>query len=73
MVDELRKKHIPFSYLTFEREGHGFYRAINIHRALEVELSLYGQVFGFRPADEIELVEVENFGKENVKMLNTTF
>jgi dienelactone hydrolase len=38
---------IPHAYLTFEGEQHGFRRAESIQRALEAELSFYGQVFGF--------------------------
>ncbi|MFF2012146.1 prolyl oligopeptidase family serine peptidase [Streptomyces sp. NPDC058195] len=42
---------IPHAYLTFEGEGHGFRRADTMIRALEAELSLYGQVFGAERAD----------------------
>jgi dienelactone hydrolase len=38
---------IPHAYLTFEGEGHGFRRLDTMVTALEAELSLYGQVFGF--------------------------
>ncbi|MFB7914301.1 prolyl oligopeptidase family serine peptidase [Streptomyces sp. NPDC056061] len=38
---------IPHAYLAFEGEGHGFRRADTMIRALEAELSLYGQTFGF--------------------------
>ena len=60
MVEALRKKGIPVAYIPFEGEGHGFRQAENIRRALESELSFYGQVLGFDPADEIEPVEIEN-------------
>jgi len=60
MVGALREKGIPVAYVPFEGEGHGFRQAENIRRALEGELSFYGQVFGFDPADEIEPVEIEN-------------
>ncbi|MGW5623092.1 LpqB family beta-propeller domain-containing protein [Streptomyces olivaceus] len=40
---------VPHAYLTFEGEGHGFRRAETMVRALEAELSLYAQVFGFTP------------------------
>ncbi|MBB5937411.1 prolyl oligopeptidase family serine peptidase [Streptomyces zagrosensis] len=40
---------IPHAYLAFAGEGHGFRRAESIVQALEAELSLYGQVFGFSP------------------------
>ena len=47
---------MPHAYLAFEGEQHGFRRAETIIRALEAELSFYGQVFGFEPAGEIEEV-----------------
>ncbi|MCM8552758.1 prolyl oligopeptidase family serine peptidase [Streptomyces sp. STCH 565 A] len=40
---------VPHAYLTFEGEGHGFRRAETMVRALEAELSLYAQAFGFTP------------------------
>jgi dipeptidyl aminopeptidase/acylaminoacyl peptidase len=60
MVDVLRKKGLPVAYLAFEGEGHGFRRAENIKRALEAELYFYSQVFGFKIADKIEPVKIEN-------------
>ena len=63
MVEALREKGIPVAYVPFEGEGHGFRQAENIRRALEGELSFYGQVFGFDPADEIEPVEIENLNR----------
>ncbi|MFE9491934.1 prolyl oligopeptidase family serine peptidase [Streptomyces sp. NPDC006641] len=44
-------KGIPHAYLTFEGEGHGFRRADTMVRALEAELSLYGQTFGLDRTD----------------------
>jgi dipeptidyl aminopeptidase/acylaminoacyl peptidase len=60
MVEALRRKGLPFAYVAFEGEQHGFRRAENIVRALEAELWFYGRVFGFEPADEIEPVPAEN-------------
>ena len=60
IVDALRKRHAPVAYLLFAREGHGFRRAENIVRALQAELSFYGQVFGFRPADALPELAIEN-------------
>jgi dipeptidyl aminopeptidase/acylaminoacyl peptidase len=62
IVDALRRKGVPVAYLTFAGEQHGFRQAANIRRALDAELSFYGQVFGFAlPEDEgIEPVTVEN-------------
>ena len=60
LVAVLRERQIPHAYLLFEGEGHGFRQAVNIRRALEAELSFYAQVFGFRLADPLEPVRVEN-------------
>lgn len=60
MVDSLRKKGIPVAYLPFEGEQHGFRRSENIIRALEAELTFFGRVFGFTPADPIPEIEIEN-------------
>jgi dipeptidyl aminopeptidase/acylaminoacyl peptidase len=54
MVAALQRKGVPYAYVTFEGEQHGFRRAPNIIRALEGELWFYGRVFGFDPADPIE-------------------
>ncbi len=44
-------KGIPHAYLAFEGESHGFRRASTIVSATEAELSFYGQVMRFEPAD----------------------
>ena len=61
IVDALRAKGVPVSYIAFEGEQHGFRREENIRRALDSELSFYAQIFGFElPGDEgIEPVEIE--------------
>jgi dipeptidyl aminopeptidase/acylaminoacyl peptidase len=56
MVDVLERKGIPYAYLPFEGEGHGFRKEENIVRSIEATLSFVGQVFGFEPADDIEPV-----------------
>lgn len=60
MVEALRRKGIPYAYLAFEGEQHGFRRAETIRRCAEAELSFYGRIFGFTPAGDIEAVLVEN-------------
>ncbi len=60
MVDALRQKGLPVAYVLFEGEQHGFRRAESIERALQAELSFYGQVLDFEPAGAIEPVEIEN-------------
>lgn len=58
MVDALRARGIPYAYVTFAGEQHGFRQAASIVRAAEAELSFYGQVLGFSPADDLEPVTV---------------
>ncbi len=62
MAAALRAKGIPFAYLAFEGEQHGFRRAETIKRVAEAELWFYGRVLGFTPADDIDPVPVENEG-----------
>jgi dipeptidyl aminopeptidase/acylaminoacyl peptidase len=59
IVDALWEKRLPHAYLLFPGEDHGFRIAANIVRSFEAELSFYGQVLGFEPADDIEPVKVE--------------
>jgi dipeptidyl aminopeptidase/acylaminoacyl peptidase len=61
MVDALRANGVPFAYLTFEGEQHGFRQAATIRRAAEAELWFYGLVLGFEPAGDIEPVPMENW------------
>jgi dipeptidyl aminopeptidase/acylaminoacyl peptidase len=60
MAEALRTKGVPFAYLTYEGEQHGFRQAKNIVRTAEAELSFYAQVLGFTPADNIEPITIEN-------------
>jgi len=65
IVDALRGRGVPVAYLLFDGEQHGFRLGENICRALDAELSFYGQVLGFElPAAEgIDPVKVENLDK----------
>lgn len=62
MAQALREKGVPFAYIAYEGEQHGFRKATSIVRTAEAELSFYAQVLGFTPAGGIEPVEVENAG-----------
>ena len=48
-ADALARKALPHALVVFEGEQHGFRRAETMARALECELSFYGQVWGFEP------------------------
>ncbi|HXN91551.1 MAG TPA: prolyl oligopeptidase family serine peptidase [Candidatus Sulfotelmatobacter sp.] len=56
-----RAKKLPYAYVRFEGEQHGFRQDKNIRRAFEGELYFLSQVFGFQTADDIEPVVIENF------------
>ncbi|MCZ6529102.1 MAG: S9 family peptidase, partial [Chloroflexi bacterium] len=60
MVEALEKKGLPYAYLRFEEEGHGFRDSANIKRALEAELYFYSRIFGFELGDAIEPVTIQN-------------
>jgi dipeptidyl aminopeptidase/acylaminoacyl peptidase len=60
MAQALREKGVPFAYVAYEGEQHGFRKAANIKRTTEAALYFFGRVLGFEPADDIEPVEIEN-------------
>jgi dipeptidyl aminopeptidase/acylaminoacyl peptidase len=60
MVEAVRAKKLPVAYLAFEGEQHGFRKAENIKRVLEAELYFYSKVFGFKLAEAVEPVMIEN-------------
>ena len=60
MVAALRKKGLPVAYVAFEGEQHGFRRAENIKRCLDVELYFYSRIFSFDLAEPVNPVLIEN-------------
>jgi dipeptidyl aminopeptidase/acylaminoacyl peptidase len=60
MVEALEANGLPYAYVLFEGEQHGFRQAANIRRALEAEAWFYSQIFGFELADEVEPVDIVN-------------
>ncbi|MFB9833286.1 S9 family peptidase [Actinoallomurus acaciae] len=48
-VDAVAAKDIPYAYLAFDGESHGFRRADTVIASLEAELAFYGQTLGFDP------------------------
>ncbi|GAC1641409.1 MAG: S9 family peptidase [Candidatus Dormibacteraceae bacterium] len=57
-----KKKTLPYAYLAFEGEQHGFRQEKNIRRSIEGELDFISRIFGFTIADPVEPVKIENFG-----------
>ena len=60
MVAALKDKGLPYSYLLFEGEQHGFRKSGNIATALEAEISFYAQILGFELASGIPKIQIEN-------------
>ncbi len=58
MADALEAKGVPYAYVAFAGEQHGFRQAPNIRRAFEAELYFYSRIFGFDLAEPIEPVEI---------------
>jgi dipeptidyl aminopeptidase/acylaminoacyl peptidase len=46
---DLAAHGIPYAYIAFQGESHGFRKAETIIRSLESELAFYGQIMGFTP------------------------
>jgi dipeptidyl aminopeptidase/acylaminoacyl peptidase len=61
MIVAALRTGVPVAYVAFEGEQHGFRQAANIRRALDAELSFYGQILGFElpAADGIEPVAID--------------
>jgi dipeptidyl aminopeptidase/acylaminoacyl peptidase len=60
---DLAAHGIPYAYLPFEGESHGFRKAETITAAFEAELSFYGQILGFEPPG-IPVVPVSSRGTQ---------
>jgi dipeptidyl aminopeptidase/acylaminoacyl peptidase len=60
IVAALEENRVPFAYLLFEGEGHGFRRSDSIIRAFEAELSFYTQVLGLDIGDAVPKLAIEN-------------
>ncbi|MEO9048338.1 MAG: prolyl oligopeptidase family serine peptidase [Candidatus Dormiibacterota bacterium] len=55
------KKKLPYAYVAFDGEQHGFRQEKNIRRAIEGEMYFLSQIFDFETADKIEPVSIRNF------------
>ena len=55
-----QKRKLPYTYVAFEGEQHGFRQDKNIRRAIEGEMYFLSRIFGFDVADKIEPVKIEN-------------
>lgn len=60
MARAVRAKDLPVALVMFEGEGHGFRTVAARRRALQAELSFLAQLFGFTPADDVPVLEIDN-------------
>ena len=60
MVEALQRKGLPYAYVAYEGEQHGFRKAENIKHSMEAELYFYSKIFGFEPAGDIAQIKIEN-------------
>jgi dipeptidyl aminopeptidase/acylaminoacyl peptidase len=60
MVAAMERNGVPYAYLAFEGEQHGFRRAETIQRTLDAELYFYARILGFETADALEPVPIRN-------------
>ena len=60
MVRALKENGIPYAYLAYEGEQHGFRKAETIRRCAEAELYFYSRVFNFMLPETVEPVEIKN-------------
>jgi dipeptidyl aminopeptidase/acylaminoacyl peptidase len=58
IVEALWERRIPHAYVPWPGEDHGFRSHAAILGSFDAELSFYGQVFGFEPADPVEMLEI---------------
>jgi dipeptidyl aminopeptidase/acylaminoacyl peptidase len=56
-----KKKKLPYAYVAFEGEQHGFRQEKNIRRSIEGEMYFLSRIFDFTTADPIEPLKIENF------------
>jgi dipeptidyl aminopeptidase/acylaminoacyl peptidase len=60
IVAALAERGVPYAYICFEGEGHGFIRAENNRRALEAEISFYAQILGLELTEDVPPLKIEN-------------
>ncbi|WP_246723024.1 S9 family peptidase [Aliikangiella sp. G2MR2-5] len=60
MVCALEEKKIPYAYLLFEGEGHGFRNAETVVKALNAELYFYRKILGVESDENIDAIEIKH-------------
>jgi Prolyl oligopeptidase family len=61
MVAGLEQRGVPYAYVPFEGEQHGWRRAETIRAAHDAELSFYAQIFGFAPSGDVQHLKIKGW------------
>lgn len=61
MVKALDEKKLPYSYLLFAGEGHGFRQSETIIKAFNAELYFYREILGIDSEEAIPAIEIKNW------------
>ena len=59
-VAACKAKKLPYAYIEFEGEQHGFRKDSSIRKTVESELYFFSRIFGFEPHDKVEPVDIQN-------------
>lgn len=65
IFEALKSRGVPTAYVVFEDEYHGFLKSENMIRALEAELYFYSRVLDFKPADNLERLNIIGLDPES--------
>ncbi len=60
MAAALREKGVPVALVMYPGEGHGFRKAENIKRTLDLEFYFYSRIFGFTLPQPVDTVPIAN-------------
>jgi dipeptidyl aminopeptidase/acylaminoacyl peptidase len=60
MIDALNEKGLPYAYIVFDDEAHGFRKKENVIRSLEAEYSFYLQIFGMQATESEPPIVIHN-------------
>ena len=63
MIEALERKGVPYAYVTFEGEQHGFRKTESIVGSTEAELTFYGRILGFEPADDLPELDIRHLDR----------
>src|SRR5213082_2043055 len=62
-IEACKEKKLPYAYVAFEGEQHGWRKDSTIKRAMELELCFMSRIFDFEAAGDIDRLQIENFTK----------